>query len=446
MRGPRRRLRFGVVACILAAVLAWGSPLRPSPTATTTVTASPPVRSDATHPAVEVVRAARLHPPERPGRSAYRQWPAETDVRMHWGASRDTRPATERDSVAGKAVLTGLLLLGALSCWTRGSSPPDEDTKYDYESIPGGGASEGHHRRFVEGHPNYGTMLPAAGLAHGAADACRPAVANPQPPPSATEFPSGMWYGYYNHGSPVPNPFAISLNFSGGRITDVGEDVIGQFQVTGRYNSRTLRVAFSKQYIFGTGSASRNEGQLLEYRGARAPGLGQGLRGTWHMRTSRARIDGNFHIWPVMPNWNPHPPRFQPMPPIPVPAKASHTAVRIVKVKKKLHIMAGQHCALCVRRPIATVLVPCGHVAFCLPCVRELGSTCTAFCPICQVPVTQVHIEVPPSPKREANPVPGPKLLPGKEVVRSNGLRRGMESIKQQRFAYSPRVLPSSAS
>lgn len=50
MRGPRRRLRFGVVACILAAVLAWGSPLRPSPTATTTVTASPPVRSDATQP------------------------------------------------------------------------------------------------------------------------------------------------------------------------------------------------------------------------------------------------------------------------------------------------------------------------------------------------------------------------------------------------------------
>lgn len=39
-------------------------------------------------------------------------------VRLSWCCLLPT--AAERDSVAGKAVLTGLLLLGALSCWTRG--------------------------------------------------------------------------------------------------------------------------------------------------------------------------------------------------------------------------------------------------------------------------------------------------------------------------------------
>jgi hypothetical protein len=100
-------------------------------------------------------------------------------------------------------------------------------------------------------------------------------------------YPSGRWDGFW-----VQNVWgrqamkAFVLNFTAGRITGGGRDVIGRFLFEGEYDETTGAVRMVKQYI--------GKHQVL-YLG-RPDGEGS-IQGTWHIGPHHS---GPFLLRPVV--------------------------------------------------------------------------------------------------------------------------------------------------
>ena len=97
-------------------------------------------------------------------------------------------------------------------------------------------------------------------------------------------FPSGPWTGFYNYSGPRGrHRMDLNLTFSNGRISGEGNDDIGRFLISGKYDASTHDCHWVKQYI---GQHS------VHYQGG---GEKRGIWGTWNILSCR----GGFHIWPL---------------------------------------------------------------------------------------------------------------------------------------------------
>jgi hypothetical protein len=98
-------------------------------------------------------------------------------------------------------------------------------------------------------------------------------------------FPSGPWRGFYYHAAHSDrHRMDLTLEFGNGRITGEGNDDIGPFIISGRYDSTSKECHWTKTYV---------RKHDVFYKGARA---GKGIGGAWEIR----EVDrGGFRIWPL---------------------------------------------------------------------------------------------------------------------------------------------------
>jgi hypothetical protein len=98
-------------------------------------------------------------------------------------------------------------------------------------------------------------------------------------------FPSGPWVGFYTYAARARrHRMDLALEFGNGRITGEGNDEIGPFIISGRYDSKSGECHWTKTYI------CRHD---VYYAGSRS---GKGIGGTWEIR----QVDrGGFRIWPL---------------------------------------------------------------------------------------------------------------------------------------------------
>jgi hypothetical protein len=62
------------------------------------------------------------------------------------------------------------------------------------------------------------------------------------------DFPSGPWTGFYNCGrSPRKHRMDLALSFTDHAVTGDGNDDIGRFFVTGRFDGTKRRVLLDKE-------------------------------------------------------------------------------------------------------------------------------------------------------------------------------------------------------
>lgn len=172
------------------------------------------------------------------------------------------------------------------------------------------------------------------------------------------QFPSGMWrksfdqYGERTKGQ-------LRLAFADGSVSGEGCDNIGRFSVSGFYNPVSGRVAFTKQYLFGSRPAggwfpntSENLGHAVEYRGQASRHLqSEGVRGSWYVSTSRYRGQGRFHLWPFAQA-------------LLAPSQGlTRASIGDDDPGDMYEVTDDQICIICVDRRIDVILKPCGHVA-----------------------------------------------------------------------------------
>ena len=63
-------------------------------------------------------------------------------------------------------------------------------------------------------------------------------------------YPSGQWEGFWQQqGMGRQSMTAFLLRFEAGEVSGEGRDVVGPFQFTGAYDTRTGTVALMKQYL-----------------------------------------------------------------------------------------------------------------------------------------------------------------------------------------------------
>ena len=64
------------------------------------------------------------------------------------------------------------------------------------------------------------------------------------------DFPSGLWTGFYNYGrSTRKHRMDLALSFAGHAVTGDGNDDIGRFFVTGRFDGTNDECYWIKTYI-----------------------------------------------------------------------------------------------------------------------------------------------------------------------------------------------------
>jgi hypothetical protein len=102
---------------------------------------------------------------------------------------------------------------------------------------------------------------------------------------SDREFPSGPWTGFFTYNIlPGKHRTDLQLEFAHGRMTGEGNDRVGSFVISGRYDAQTKECYWTKSYV----------GQHdVSYTGF---GEGKGIWGTWEISP---RHRGGFHIWPL---------------------------------------------------------------------------------------------------------------------------------------------------
>ena len=96
-------------------------------------------------------------------------------------------------------------------------------------------------------------------------------------------FPSGPWAGFYNYQPGDQHRMDLRLAFSSGTMRGEGNDDLGRFLISGRYDSASRECWWTKTY---PGSHD------VHYRGFRE---GKGIWGTWEIGLHG---HGGFHIWP----------------------------------------------------------------------------------------------------------------------------------------------------
>ena len=98
-------------------------------------------------------------------------------------------------------------------------------------------------------------------------------------------FPSGPWTGFFLQPAlPGRHWMELHLSFLEGKIRGEGRDWVGQFLVTGGYETDTGKSWFSKKYV------GKHDVAYMGYN------EGKGIWGTWEM--AEPHWKGGFHIWP----------------------------------------------------------------------------------------------------------------------------------------------------
>jgi hypothetical protein len=97
--------------------------------------------------------------------------------------------------------------------------------------------------------------------------------------------PSGPWTGFYTYNL-FPGKYRtdVILSFADGRMTGEGNDAVGPFIISGRYDSASKNCYWTKTYIHQHDVAYTGFGE------------GKGIWGTWDIQNVHR---GGFHIWPV---------------------------------------------------------------------------------------------------------------------------------------------------
>jgi hypothetical protein len=101
---------------------------------------------------------------------------------------------------------------------------------------------------------------------------------------SEESFPSGPWAGFYSYsGEPDRHRMRLSLTFTKGMIRGEGDDCIGPFIISGRYDATVGECHWTKSYV---------RKHDVFYQGFRE---GKFIWGTWEIREEC----GGFKIWPA---------------------------------------------------------------------------------------------------------------------------------------------------
>ena len=104
---------------------------------------------------------------------------------------------------------------------------------------------------------------------------------------SDSRFPSGPWKGFFLQPSrPGRHWMELRLTFKRGKLTGDGQDWVGVFLFHGRYDTKTGKCSWSKQYVGK---------HAIQYDGYNE---GKGIWGVWQFNPD-PRHRGGFHIWPV---------------------------------------------------------------------------------------------------------------------------------------------------
>ncbi len=99
-------------------------------------------------------------------------------------------------------------------------------------------------------------------------------------------FPSGNWVGFFTQDygpGGKRHDMELILTFRAGKMTGEGQDWVGEFQITGRYDVNDGKCQFHKRYV------SKHDVAYLGYN------EGKGIYGKWEIPPS---WHGGFHIWP----------------------------------------------------------------------------------------------------------------------------------------------------
>jgi len=89
---------------------------------------------------------------------------------------------------------------------------------------------------------------------------------------SESDFPSGPWVGFYTYsGAHDKHRMDLGLDFANGRVSGEGNDDVGAFVISGRFDSAKGECDWTKTYIGA---------HDVFYRGFRE---GKGIWGTWEI-------------------------------------------------------------------------------------------------------------------------------------------------------------------
>ncbi len=104
---------------------------------------------------------------------------------------------------------------------------------------------------------------------------------------SDSRFPSGEWNGFFiQPGSRQRFVMEMFLEFCDARMSGGGDDIVGKFTISGRYDLETGRCSWAKQYV----------GQhCVDYGGVSRE---QGIVGGWTIQGAAPGWQGPFFIWP----------------------------------------------------------------------------------------------------------------------------------------------------
>lgn len=211
----------------------------------------------------------------------------------------------------------------------------------------------------------------------------------------ASPYPSGAWRGCYKQtparrGEDEQHGVCeFQLRFAGdGTVGGAGTDDVGAYTVNGRHGGG--RIAFTKRYGRGSRNAAgyhnpENLGHSVEYRGSPArldaegrPLFGRGLRGNWWLKHRLGDDEGQWHLWPVMRDWEQWEPAAEP-----AAGGAGGRPPAAAAADEEV-----SECCVCYDAPIDTCLEPCGHVAMCSGCVARLPRP--RRCPLCRAAIERV--------------------------------------------------------
>mmetsp|Transcript_45061 Transcript_45061/g.107071 ORF Transcript_45061/g.107071 Transcript_45061/m.107071 type:complete len:449 (-) Transcript_45061:58-1404(-) len=212
----------------------------------------------------------------------------------------------------------------------------------------------------------------------------------------STWFPSGAWSGYYDQYGYRHTLCNFDLVFEGRygswTMRGHGVDDIGHYTLSGSWNPETLRLGFSKKYqaqsrtSAGIINHTENLGHTVEYRGEALGSIGEGIKGTWWVKTRVYSGRGAFHLWPVnfvrpQANAGAMEEAGLDVPSAPPPSPSA----------PRFNTTSDGVCVVCFERRINVALEPCGHVAICRTCADALqGPGRSRSCPICRTRIEEV--------------------------------------------------------
>jgi len=199
-------------------------------------------------------------------------------------------------------------------------------------------------------------------------------------------FPSGVWRGYYHQFGKrhLLCDFVFTFDMQNSRVSGSGVDNVGRYVIDGIVGGE--RIAFTKAYTLGSVAADGrvnvelNHGHAVQYRGTViGQNLGQGIKGQWYVSNAASGCPGkgDFHLWPGMPDWR-H--RSASAPPLDE-ANESARMPQQMATRLQFEVTSDNVCTVCFDRPIDVCLHPCGHVAVCGTCTKQLRPP---NCPICR--------------------------------------------------------------